>query len=328
MSFLGVLGKIGGAIGSAALGVGGAAASSAFNYKQQSKLQQQQFGYQQQLNAQQQQYARENADVQYQRQRDLTADSWLLNKQGMRSAGINPAFVDGSSNATASVDAAAAPSAGSAAMGSVSPVDFTSSAVQGIQTLLTGAQINNLNANTKKTLTDADRAKFDFDNYKQNQVKWINSELLNKALQSRYEAEAQYEESGKRQTEAQYWNSKAGQLIKQKIDAEVQSAVTAMQQANFDYEKAKEFKPKEFDKLDAEITKLIEDGQLIHEKSVNQRIVNRFNDMGIGISSDMIGSIAALLTSGHGDKLASSAVDTLKSFFSGLISSVKNSIFN
>lgn len=117
---------------SSALGIG----SGAMNYRNQKKLAEQQFKYQQQLNAEQQQYARENADIQYQRQRDLTSDSWLLNKQGMRAAGLNPAFMDGTSNPSASVDAAASPNAGSVGLPSAPQIDLADSANQGVQTLL------------------------------------------------------------------------------------------------------------------------------------------------------------------------------------------------
>ena len=68
----------------------------------------------------QQEYARENATTQYNRQRDLTRDSWALNVAGQRAAGINPSFVDGSvSGNTPSVGAADAPPIPSADMDAV-----------------------------------------------------------------------------------------------------------------------------------------------------------------------------------------------------------------
>ena len=143
MGVLSVLGSIGKAIGGTALGVGADAIGGALKYKQQKKLNQQQFEHQKLLNAQQQQYARENADVQYERQRDFTSDSWMLNKAGMRNAGINTSFVDGSSNPTASVDSAAAPSAGSAAGGSAPDYNFANAASVGVQSL---TQIETANA--------------------------------------------------------------------------------------------------------------------------------------------------------------------------------------
>lgn len=96
-----------GAIASAAGGV----VSSLINGNSAKK----QFKYQQKLNAQQQEYARENATTAYNRQRDLTSDNPLLQKQGMRNAGMSTAFSDGSSvGAASSVDQAAAPNAGTA----------------------------------------------------------------------------------------------------------------------------------------------------------------------------------------------------------------------
>lgn len=104
------------------LGIGGSKSSSKDSYK-----------YQQKLMAQQQEYARENSATQYERQRELTADSWLLNKQGMRNAGLNPAFMDGSSNATASAPATAAPANGSV---NVTTPDLSGVVQNGVQNLL------------------------------------------------------------------------------------------------------------------------------------------------------------------------------------------------
>lgn len=74
-----------------------------------------QYKYQTQLNAQQQQYARENAATEYERQMQLTQLNPLLQKNGMKAAGINPSFANGSAVAAASsVNGIAAPSAGSA----------------------------------------------------------------------------------------------------------------------------------------------------------------------------------------------------------------------
>ena len=122
---------------SAVLGAGSQLLSSKQQLANQKALNQQSFDMQKQLNAQQQEYARQNADVQYQRQRQLSQDSWLLNKNGMISAGINPAFVDGAGNSTSNVDAAAAPSAGAAPSSSAPFADYLgSSKVGAILTIL------------------------------------------------------------------------------------------------------------------------------------------------------------------------------------------------
>lgn len=94
-------------------------------YKYQQQLNLQQYDLQSQLNQQQQNFARENSLLDYNRTRELTQDSWKLNKLGMMQAGINPAFKDGS-NAVANSNPTASPSAGSAQGGSaptVQPVD-------------------------------------------------------------------------------------------------------------------------------------------------------------------------------------------------------------
>lgn len=81
-------------------------------------------------------YGQKAAEQAYNRQRELTQDSWLLNKRGMIAAGINPAFVDGASNNVASVQAADVPS-----NPTVNAPDYGSSLSQGIQYLLSTSQI-------------------------------------------------------------------------------------------------------------------------------------------------------------------------------------------
>lgn len=81
-------------------------------------------------------YGQKAAEQAYQRQRELTHDSWLLNKQGMVAAGINPAFVDGASNNVASVQAADVPS-----NPTVTSPDYGAALSQGVQNLLTTTQV-------------------------------------------------------------------------------------------------------------------------------------------------------------------------------------------
>ena len=83
--------------------------------KQQRQQAQMQYEYQTKLNEQQQNYARENALTDYERQRQLTEDTALLEKLGKRNAGINTAMTqDSSVGAASSVNGIAAPNAGSA----------------------------------------------------------------------------------------------------------------------------------------------------------------------------------------------------------------------
>lgn len=81
-------------------------------------------------------YGQKAAEQAYNRQRELTHDSWSLNKQGMVDAGINPAFVDGASNNVASVQAADVPS-----NSTVNAPDYSSALSQGVQYLLNSSQI-------------------------------------------------------------------------------------------------------------------------------------------------------------------------------------------
>lgn len=103
-------------IGGALISGGASVLGSALGFGTQAKN----FKNQKKLMRIQQEYARENATTQYNRQRDLTHDSWALNVAGQRDAGINPSFVDGSvSGNTPSVGAADAPPIPSADMDAV-----------------------------------------------------------------------------------------------------------------------------------------------------------------------------------------------------------------
>lgn len=116
-SLLGGIANVGGAI--TGLGAIGDGISSMFggdtsSTTQAKKLAKQQFQMQQALNQQQNDFAKENALLDYQRQRELTRDNASLQQEGKIQAGINPSTGDGSIAAAASVNPVAAPSAGSA----------------------------------------------------------------------------------------------------------------------------------------------------------------------------------------------------------------------
>lgn len=116
-SLLGGIANVGGAI--TGLGAIGDGISSLFggdtsSTTQAKALAKQQFQMQQQLNQQQNDFAKENALLDYQRQRELTRDNASLQQEGKIQAGINPSTGDGSTAAAASVNPVAAPSAGSA----------------------------------------------------------------------------------------------------------------------------------------------------------------------------------------------------------------------
>lgn len=116
-SLLGGIANVGGAI--TGLGAIGDGISSLFggdtsSTKQAKSLANQQFKMQQALNQQQNDFAKENALLDYQRQRELTRDNASLQQEGKIQAGLNPSTGDGSTAAAASVNPVAAPSAGSA----------------------------------------------------------------------------------------------------------------------------------------------------------------------------------------------------------------------
>ena len=132
MGFLDKL-STGASAASSAVGAVGGVASLIFGGSQQRKQARYQMRLQQQLNEQQQQYARENAATAYQRQRDLTRDTALLQKTGQQQAGLSTAGDFGGS--AASVSPIAPPSSGSAP----SLPDPNASMLAGIQAIQASA---------------------------------------------------------------------------------------------------------------------------------------------------------------------------------------------
>lgn len=132
MGFLDKL-STGASAASSAVGAIGGVASLIFGGSQQRKQARYQMRLQQQLNEQQQQFAREDAATTYQRQRDLTKDTALLQKIGQQQAGLSTAGDFGGS--AASVSPTAAPSAGSAP----SLPDPNASMLAGIQAIQASA---------------------------------------------------------------------------------------------------------------------------------------------------------------------------------------------
>lgn len=129
-------------------------------------------------------YGQKAAEQAYNRQRELTQDSWLLNKRGMISAGINPAFIDGASNNVASVQAADVPS-----NPTFNAPDYGSSLSQGIQNLLSTSQIQadnrlkNAQARNQEIKND-----FEIDNQFSNLRKMLDEHKISQAeYDTRYE---------------------------------------------------------------------------------------------------------------------------------------------
>lgn len=284
--------------------------------------------YQNQINQQ-------NATIDYNRQRELTQDNPLLQKLGMRAAGLNTSLGDGSvasAASTGSINGVNIPSP----LPTQSSIDaqYQQMISAGLDNSVKAAQVANLNANTSKTKTEAERARFEFENFRDKQVDDMNKILHEQWRQIYWDSLVKEGKVKRDMAENDWWNSDDGQRVEQEQQAKLDTILTSAKQIQFDYEKAKQFKPIEFDKLRREVDKLVADialskseKALTDSKTRNQDIVNRFNEMGIGITGDFIGSIAALLASGHGDKLATSAKDTLVGFFEALISQVKSAIF-
>lgn len=312
-------------VGSIASGVKGVAGLLGFGgnpQKQQLKYQKQLLDYQNKLN-------RENATVDYQRQRQITADAPLLDKIGMKQAGIN------TSQGSTSANASSAPQISSPSVPSPLPTQssidaqyaqMANSPIQGLNAQLVKAQIDNLVQKTRSEKTAADRAQYDFENWKEHQIKYINMDLLNKALLSRYNAEVANAQSRNRISFEEWLAENDGQRLKAEYSNKLSILSTEAARTSFDYNKAVEFKPLEFEKLKEDVNNLLRNNELLHEKTVQQKIINRFNSMGIGISNDFLGTAIAALGSGNAGNLAASLVNGICDFFSSLIDTVIDKI--
>lgn len=128
-SLISPIGKIGSAI--SGLGAIKDGVSSLFGSNSADKLADKQYRYQMLLNQQQNEYAKQNALLDYQRQRELTRDNAVLQQEGKINAGINPATSDGTVSSASSVNSTASPSAGSAP--SIDVAALTNSSTQRAQ---------------------------------------------------------------------------------------------------------------------------------------------------------------------------------------------------
>ena len=99
------------------------------------------------LNKTNRKWSEHMANIAYQRQQELTMKAPTLQKLGLIDAGISPAAMNGYSPGIPSVNAASSPST----LQEFQPFDF-SSVIQG---LMASKQMDNLDANTKKTNADA-----------------------------------------------------------------------------------------------------------------------------------------------------------------------------
>lgn len=225
-SLLGGIANVGGAI--TGLGAIGDGISSLFggdtsSTKQAKSLANQQFKMQQALNQQQNDFAKENALLDYQRQRELTRDNASLQQEGKIQAGINPSTGDGSTAAAASVNPVAAPSAGSAP--TIDVAALTNSSTQRAQMfnalLSNTADIERVKEDTRGKRIQNDRDELSF------------LDQLDKLHNEKLISDEEYE---KRKRENRIGNATEQDTIKQTQEAtkqaETETRIKALQEEN------------------------------------------------------------------------------------------------
>lgn len=225
-SLLGGIANVGGAI--TGLGAIGDGISSLFggdtsSTKQAKSLANQQFKMQQALNQQQNDFAKENALLDYQRQRELTRDNASLQQEGKIQAGINPSTGDGSTAAAASVNPVAAPSAGSAPTIDVAALTNASTQrAQMFNALLSNtADIERVKEDTRGKRIQNDRDELSF------------LDQLDKLHNEKLISDEEYE---KRKRENRIGNATEQETIKQTQEAtkqaETETRIKALQEEN------------------------------------------------------------------------------------------------
>lgn len=257
---LGGLGKIGSAItgiGAIKDGVSSLFGGDTSETQQAKKLAQQQFQMQQALNQQQNEFAKENALLDYQRQRELTRDNASLQQEGKIQAGINPSTGDGSTAAAASVNPVAAPSAGSAP--TIDVASLTNASTQRAQMfnalLSNTADIERVKEDTRGKRIQNDRDELSF------------LDQLDKLHNEKLISDEEYE---KRKRENRIGNATEQDTIKQTQEAtqqaEIETRIKALQEDN-----------QKIQNDIANIVKQCNDEQLKQMKFITEHQLEKFN---------------------------------------------------
>ena len=259
-SLLGGIAKVGGTI--TGLGAIGDGISSLFggdtsSTTQAKKLANQQFQMQQQLNQQQNDFAKENALLDYQRQRELTRDNASLQQEGKIQAGINPSTGDGSTAAAASVNPVAAPSAGSAPTIDVAALTNASTQrAQMFNALLSNvADVERVKEDTRGKRIQNDRDELSF------------LDQLDKLHNDKLISDEEYE---KRKRENRIGNATEQDTIKQTQEAakqaEIETRIKTLQEEN-----------QKIQNDIANIVKQCNDEQLKQLKFITEHQLDKFN---------------------------------------------------
>lgn len=259
-SLLGGIANIGGAV--TGIGAIGDGISSLFggdtsSTTQAKKLAKQQFQMQQQLNQQQNDFAKENALLDYQRQRELTRDNASLQQEGKIQAGINPSTGDGSTAAASSVNPVAAPSAGSAP--TIDVAALTNASTQRAQIfnalLSNTADVERVKEDTRGKRIQNDRDELSF------------LDQLDKLHNEKLISDEEYE---KRKRENRIGNATEQDTIKQTQEAakqaEIETRIKALQEDN-----------QKIQNDIANIVKQCNDEQLKQMKFITEHQLEKFN---------------------------------------------------
>lgn len=271
-----------------------------------------QYNYQTKLNEQQQQFARENAQTEYERQRELTQDNYALQLQGIKNAGLNAAMLGGSSTPVSqNVGSIAAPSAGSAVEGSSDSGSLPSvlSLLSSAYSALESGKSTAAKTPSEVKNTEADTANKEADTAGKVLKNEITESTLDVAINTAFaEFDKIQAETAKSQQERENLQSQSD-IMKQELRL-----------TTFDADHVAEKFKNEQSKLRAEVAKLKASKSLDEANTSLANITKKFRAMGIGISNDLLGTAVAVLGSGN-TKLFDNAFSTLKQLFNKVVPS-------
>lgn len=285
------------------------------------------YNYNRLLAQQQQEYARENAETEYNRQRELMSDSFSLQKQGMLDAGINPNLMNGSTPSAPSVNSIAAPPSQSV---SSSAESGFMTAIPSVLSLLTDAwskvkstpaSVKNTEADTNVKNKEADKKVAETEKIGA-ETKNINEDTTSKVLGNQITQETMnvaidkaFAEFDKLQADVNLSREQRDKIANESDLLKQQLRLTT-----FDADHVEERFKNEQGKLRAEINKLKAAKGLDESQTALNNITKKFHEMGIGISNDLLGTAIAVLGSGN-TKLFENAVSTLKQLFNMVVPS-------
>lgn len=245
-------------------------------------------------------------------QRQLIMDEASLQKQGLINAGLSPAALGDSFSPNAGISDMATQSPSGVQTAASNQGDlFAQAGMQFLNAQLIKAQTRKTESEAKGAETAAQRAQEEYENWRSN-LKWIENEIkANEYLISGTEADKRNAEYQKLQKEIEIIGHTAD-MVKQ--DADIHQRMLHLSERELQ---------KKIDYLDRQIRSTDKDIDL-------KEIEKGFKELGIGVGTDYISSLAAILSSpkGHelGERVVNNIFELIKRTYNAVKANVKSAL--